>query len=318
MKAKQEGLLRLAQRRSAQLGTLSSEAFDELMLAVKKDPDTFATTDADRAFLALGAALANNEQARMGEEFLDDTSYECARTRRLARLAEKCRAALEIDPACLDAKTIEAMVTHRDSGEALEALLALEEELGSPEPTSFSWDNALCRPHLRLKGAIVRALLETTRFRAAIAACEELVALEPSDPLGARYTWALACARLEDEAAFNELDARFGRAGNAWSHIARTLLMFKLNRWSAACRALRGYASLCEGGAYALMRPIYIEGYLPDRPAFTPGTFEEAALAVHEADPVVADTPDFIAWVSTQEDFMADAKRFAAKNDLEW
>ena len=148
MKAKQEGLLRLAQRRSAQLGTLSSEAFDELMLAVKKDPDTFVTTDADRAFLALGAALANNEQARMGEEFLDDTSYECARTRRLARLAEKCRAALEIDPACLDAKTIEAMVTHRDSGEALEALLALEEELGSPEPTSFSWDNALCRPHL--------------------------------------------------------------------------------------------------------------------------------------------------------------------------
>ena len=185
-------------------------------------------------------------------------------------------------------------------------------------PNTDDWTDVFEHPILRLHAVIAQEYLNTTRFGAARECCRRLVALTPSDPLGARFTWALACARLEDEQGFNDLDARFGRRGNAWSHIARTLLMFKLDRMSAARRALRGYASLCQGGAYALLRPTFVEAYLPDRPAFGQGTFEEACLAVHEADPVVVDTPDFIAWCTAQEGFAAEAQRYAEEHDLDW
>lgn len=317
MMPKQEGILRLAQRRRSEIGTLSDEAFAELLEAVKKNPDAFITTEEDRAYMALGAALAAYENARAKEEFLDELSYERARNKRNAKLASKCRRVLEIDPECIDAKTIEALVTYQNPGDVLEQLLALDEGLG-PIAGTISWDDTLCRPRLRLKATIARAMLETTRFRAVIATCNELLELEPTDVLGARYTLSLAYARLEDEEAFNKLDARFGHIGNAWSHIARTLLLFKLGRWQAAARALRGYGELCQGGAYALVRPVLMEGYLPDRPAFKPGTFEEASLAVGEADPIIVDTPDFISWVYMQESFVAGAQKFASKHGLEW
>lgn len=94
--------------------------------------------------------------------------------------------------------------------------------------------------------------------------------------------------------------------------------MFKLNRLSAARRALFGFSKLCRGGAYALLRPVYVEGYIPDRPFFEPGSFEEAVLAVHECDPVVMDTPDFLGWSMAQDGFSAQAQQFAKDNDLDW
>ena len=145
-----------------------------------------------------------------------------------------------------------------------------------------------------------------------------MAALNPTDELGARHTWAIALARLEDEAAFDELDARFGRQGNAWTHLTRALLLFKLDRMPAARRALRGFASLCRGGAYALLRPTFVEPYLPDRPDAEPGSYAEAMMAVHECDPAIMDTPDFLGWASAQNGFAEQAQRFARENDLDW
>lgn len=378
MKYKDELIERLAQRRRAQLGQLSDEAFEELVLAVKADPAAFLTDDADRAYERLGRVLAANETAMAEEEFLDDNAYEKSRNKRLGKLRQGCAEALALDEGCLDARTILAMLENENPDGALVALEALahEERLledaaagvaapggardasgvgavagetaaeatgaedaaedgagdeadglelafddnpdGEPSPASSAWDDVFARPRLRLLAAIARARLETARFKPAVATCEKLVELDPDDHLGARYTWAIALARLEDEKGFDALDARFGRTGNAWSHLARTLLMFKLDRMPAARRALRGYASLCKGGAYALLRPTFIETYLPDRPAFEPGSFEEAALAVHECDPVVMDTPDFIAWATAQDGFAAQAEKFAHDHDLDW
>ncbi|MBD9242503.1 MAG: hypothetical protein EGQ45_00305, partial [Clostridiales bacterium] len=97
---------------------------------------------------------------------------------------------------------------------------------------------------------------------------------------------------MRAEAFIDELDARFGRQGNAWTHLTRALLLFKLDRTPAARRALRGFASLCRGGAYALLRPTFVEPYLPDRPDAEPGSYAEAMMAVHECDPAIMDTPD--------------------------
>ena len=378
MRYQEELIERLAQHRRAQLGNLSEHAYEELVLAVRRDPQAFLVDDSDRAYERLGKALAANELSQAEEEFLDDAAYEASRKRRLLKLREGCAAALAMSDECLDARTIQVVLENENPDAALVALEALAHEegllgggssneaadadgtngapnsmaakdgladaaansdgvgpveedealanttAGGSEPTTGApcpgnaWDDVFARPRLRLLSAIARARLETARYKAAIATCEKLVELDSLDHLGARYTWAVALARLEDEKGLDALDAKFGRAGNAWIHLARTLLMFKLDRMPAARRALRGYASLCEGGAYALLRPTFIDGYLPDRPVFTAGSFEEAALAVHECDAVVMDTPDFIAWATAQDGFAAQAEKFARDHDLDW
>lgn len=323
MRARQELLERLACRRKAQLGAMSDEAFEELRIAVKDNPDAFVDTDEDRAFSIVASALATHDQARKGEEFLDDAAYEKARATRLDRLASSCDKALTLDPQCLDAAVLGILARATEPNTALDELADLDLSLGelaghNEGDPDGCWADVFLRPRLRLKATTARFCLETTRAAGARRQCDELVSLCPSDQLGARYTWALACARLEDEDGLNELDAKFGRVGNAWMHLARTLLMFKLDRMPAARRALRGYASLCPGGTYALLRPTFVEAYLPDRPEFKPGTFEEAVLAAHEADPVIVDVPDFIAWATAQDGISDQARDFAAKHDLDW
>lgn len=326
MRANEELVDRLAQRHNEKIGPLSSQAYDELVLAVRKDPEAFLVDDADRAFRRLGQALDANAQARAEEEFLDDDAYEAARAKRLERLCAGCREALELDGGCLDASTVLALAENKDADEALVALDELWEKAHGDEQVAqlggsadvSAWSDAPARPVLRLLAARARTQLDTARYRLACASCDQLVSLDPTDVLGARFSWAVALARLEDEEGFDQLDARFDRKGNAWSHLARTLLMFKLDRTGAARRALRGYASLCTGGAYALLRPTFVDTYLPDRPEFAPGSFEEASLAVHECDPVVMDTPDFITWAGDQDGFTEQAQKFAQDHDLDW
>ena len=94
--------------------------------------------------------------------------------------------------------------------------------------------------------------------------------------------------------------------------------MYKLGRMSAARRALAGFDRLCQGGSYALMRPVFVEVYLPDRPPVAVNSLEEATLAVHEMEPTIADVPDFINWCQGHDWLVASARRFAEKNDLDW
>ncbi|HQE70248.1 MAG TPA: hypothetical protein PK071_03910, partial [Atopobiaceae bacterium] len=140
----------------------------------------------------------------------------------------------------------------------------------------------------------------------------------PLDALGCRHSAALAHARLEDETGFEELDARFDHASSAWSLLARAILNFKLGRMGAARRALTGYSTLVEGGAYALLRPVLVGTYMPDRPACAPCSFAEALLAVHEADPIVVDVPDFALWAESQHRVRISAISYAQLHGLEW
>lgn len=185
--------------------------------------------------------------------------------------------------------------------------------------SALSWENLDDRPLLRVRAAIARACADGSRWKMARDAAESVLAQTAAagDPLGARHTAALAYARLEDEDGLNALEARFDQ-GSAWGNLARCLLLYKLDRLPAARRALRGYAQLNEGAAYALMRPIFVEVYLPDRPDHPKGSFEEALCAVHEAEVVIADTPDFVAWAQSQEWLDADARAYADKHDLDW
>ncbi len=341
MRFREELILRCAAARREKIGQMSDAAYNELLLTVRESPDSFVERDDEKAFAALGRAVGRFEDSVRDDDLLDDDEYVAERARRFSALAQACDKALAIDADCLDAQLVRALAAHEEPDGLLAELRALEAECGGNEVArggaassgdscggagsgmkpfeELSWANVFDRPRMRLRAAVARACGDGARWKGARDAAESLLAIseKDGDPLGARYTAALAYARLEDEEGLNTLDARFSQ-GNTWGNLARCLLLYKLDRLPAARRALRGYASLCEGAAYALLRPIFVETYLPDRPDYAPGSFEEALCAVHEAEVIIADTPDFVAWCEGQDWFRAEGEAFAQARDLDW
>ncbi len=304
-------------------GPLSEGAQRELLAAVTANVDSFISQPADRAFATVVRAQDALAKASANDEFLSDEEYMTARAQRLDRLRASCDEALTIDSSCTDAALIRVLVAEADALEHVGALRALD---GQASPSVFektadeddAWSDVFARPALRVRAALAVTALDAANVSMALACARSLLDVMPNDELGMGGTAALALARLEDEDGFNELDARLGRRGSAWTNLARALLLFKLDRLPAARRALAGFCSLNEGGAYALLRPTYVETYLPCRPEFAPGSFEEAVLAVHEADPVVVDAPDFLNWASEQPGVLDGAVAFARANGMDW
>lgn len=324
MDAREEQIFRLALKRRRKLGSLSDEGFAELELAVREDPARFVDDSEEEAFALVAQALSDLESSRATDELLDDEQFEQARSRRMERLARACGDALSCDPACTDARLLLLLSSSTDLDVLLDGLIELERNLEDdhgplrPGATGDCWADVFLRPRLRVMAQVAQNLLYSGRYRMCCDTCGKLLEYAPLDVLGARLSYALALARLEDEEGFNWLDAHEGRHGNAWFHLSRVILMYKLGRTSAARRALSGYDRLCTGGAYALLQPHFVDTYLPDRPAFEPGSFEEAMLAVHEADVIVCDVPDFRLFCRDQPAFLDSARTFCEQNGLDW
>ena len=324
MNLNEELVERLARRRSAKLGELSPAAYAELVLAVREQPESYLDDPSDQAFSLLVKAVGRVMRSRDDDEWRDDDAFMEERTRRMARLARDCAEALAICPSSVEARLLSVLAADHEPDDQLDALLALERDiLAQAGPlvapaSGDAWHDVFLRGRLRLLAAIARTCLDSARYRMALRYGETMMAASPGDELGARHTCALCLARLEDEPGFEALDARFGRRGDSWQQLGRTLLFYKLGRMPAARRALMGFARLCEGGPYALLRPVMIDTYLPDRPAAEPYSFAEVTLAVHEADPIVCDVPDFCAWACAQGDFERQARAFAERNGFGW
>ena len=324
MDARKEQVQRLALKRRRKLGPLSDEAFEELELAVREDPLRFVDDDEEQAFMQVAQALERHEQSRHDDDLLDDEQYAQKREQRNAKLVAACDQALATYDGCVDALTLRLLALDLSQAELFDRLLETSEALRANEGSvqvpaaGDAWANVFLRPRLRLQAALARTGINTSRFRMTCDLCVDLLARAPLDALGVRFTCALAMARLEDEKGFDWLDSREGRHGNAWFHLSRAILMYKLGRVPAARRALRGFDQLCTGGAYMLLQPTYVDTYLPDRPAFEPGSFQESMLCVHEADPIISDIPDFAAWACNQPGFLASAQDFCARNGFEW
>ena len=323
MNVHEELVQRCAARRREALGDLSDQGFAELLLAVRENPSAFVDSPAEAAYVELERGLAAYGESVDNDDLLDDDEYQAVRSKRLAALQAACGRALSLDEKCLDAKLVGVLASDAETNELLEWILALHDGAGLGADLAEAdgrdlWADVFSRPELRLEAAISRTLLNGARCRMALDACERVMAAAPGDELGCRHTAAIALARLEDEAGFDQLDARFGRHDDAWSSLSRCILLYKLGRMSAARRALAGYDHLCRGGSYALLRPVFVEVYLPDRPPVAVNSLEEATLAVHEAEPTIADVPDFINWACEQPGFSAGAQSFAEKNDLDW
>ncbi|MBP3894483.1 MAG: hypothetical protein J6D34_10650 [Atopobiaceae bacterium] len=324
MNLHEELMERLAHRRSAQLGGLSPAAYAELLLTVRESPSSYVDDPHDQAFMQLVDAVDRVLRSRDDDEFRDDESFMEERTQRMARFGRDCAQALAVAPDSIHARLLRILASDYEPDRQLDELLELDRsvdaELGPmtlPE-SGDAWTDVFLRGRLRIKAALSRTCLDSARYRMANDYGQALIADSPCDALGARHTCALSLARLEDEEGFEALDARFDRRGDSWQQLGRTILFYKLGRMPAARRALMGFANLCEGGPYALLRPVMVDTYLPDRPAAEPYSFAEVTLAVHEADPVVCDVPDFCAWAEQQANFGDQARIFAERNGFGW
>ena len=335
MSVRDELVMRCALRRREKIGGLSDQGFQELLLAVGQRPEDFVDSPEEAALLEVGRALDAYATSLREDDVRDDDEYQQERRRRLAALNAACGHALQTDPDCTDAQVIAAIAAEPGQDQLLSQLMGILRDggdrlavpgdngkkggpAGSGAKESGAWADVFARPALRLRFAIANACLASQRYRLCTKTCLELLDIMPADELGAGKTCAIAYARLEDEAGFDALDERQGRVGNTWTHLSRAILLYKLDRMPAARRALRGYGSLCEGAAYALLRPVYVEPYLPDRPTVRQASYEEAMLCIHEAEAVLTDVPDFFEWAAQLPGFQDAAQAFADEQGLDW
>ncbi|AEB07516.1 hypothetical protein Corgl_1415 [Coriobacterium glomerans PW2] len=197
---------------------------------------------------------------------------------------------------------------------------------------------------LHILEALSQQCMQTARYRRA-ADYARLVMRAEGYPNHAEGTVMLALARLEDEPGFFELAHRLcalseehraeapgsSRTATAdspaamrdsapdhpenspWYLLARTILLYKLGKTKAARRALRDFNERCDGGAFFLLNPTYLDPYLPVRPE-PRDSWDLPHQAVWEADAIISDTPDFVPWAESVEGTLAISDAFASRN----
>ncbi len=314
-------LLKKAVRRDPTIAD-DDARIDELTHMAMRQPELLAQDDDDRAFLILDRAVqcARHEI----DDELDALYYEnemaaAPPSDHMTKTRTLLAHCLEVDPHCYDAHTLNALVSCESADAAVAYLDELEPQariICSEQadlydgPVADPWDAIFLRPWLRMRSRAIDLLVQSSCYREARMRCEEMLSYAPTDGQGIRHTLALILARLEDEEALSELDARYGHESSCWMHIARTILLYKLGRMDAARRALIGLADLCPGAAYYLAYPSYVPPYLPDRPPYTPGTDLESLYATYEADFLVVDTPEFVTWALGVKRFNDAASSF--------
>ncbi len=350
MNGQAELIERCARRRARELGGLSSKAYQELVYTIQENPGKFVVHPEEQAFAKVVEALEYNRQVQRYEEDLEseDEHFVSLRAQRLEGIHSFCEQALELDPGCLDARLLEVLCRDVPLHQQCEALCDVFDATSMPKDTSTTsdhndadialahaggehgitpsacpsachsachsaWDEVYMRPYLRLEASLARACFACMHYSLACTHADALIQMDPTDALGARFTWALALARLEQEDELNALQARFKQQGNAWFYLAHVLLLYKLDRDLPAQRALKSLTTFCEGSSEWLQNSMHalpyagdylpdrINGnYLPDRPPTRPGSFEESCQAFLEAEAILMDTPGFIPWAASK------------------
>ena len=331
MNLTEELVQRCALKRRASIGSMSDAAHEELLLAVQSDLKSYASETDELPMYHLAQAVKRYQDSQLNDDSYTDEEFVQARITRPQTFLHALENIREKYGENTDLLRMDALIHTSDPESLLQALLAiqnqtekeakrtpnLEDSKTSATIPHDTWADVFKRPLLRLQAAIGRAYVDTARFKLAATTCEQLLEESPSDAVGARFTLALVYARLEDEVALNRLDDRFNHHSNAWIELARALLLFKLSRISSARRALKSYQMNTEGGAFALLHPTFVDIYSPDRPEVKTGSFNEALLAMHEAEPIIVDVPDFVEWAGNIPEFAAASDAYAAANGFD-
>lgn len=293
-----EDYQRLGLRFAASLkGARTSEttrAFADFGRRFAQDRDSLPQTDEDRAFHLVVTAtsiidyqlpFATDEQAvsliDRGHKVLDE--------------------ALSLDANCFDAVRMKAASVSRSFEDYHHFLResepsvrshckeqhdhALREPAG--ERTLLMADLAM-RPYVRWLATEAEQALICGRNREALSLAREIFALDPSDAADARFTAALALAKLEDEAGLDEL-ARTNalhvhRApDDGWMQLSRIALAHKAHDLDKARSALGVLCDTYPHAAETLIRQSELPDGVFSRLNTLPYSEDELILATSEA-----------------------------------
>ncbi|HIZ18556.1 MAG TPA: response regulator receiver protein [Candidatus Olsenella stercoravium] len=235
-----------------------------------RERDSLPQSDADRAFHLVSLAT---ELVDYRLPFAGDALAETLVSRGRALLDE----ALSLDAGCHDAArmrfsldTPSAEERHRFLSERADEVRAACE--AERERLCDTLDEArrplgasvAMRPWWRWLADMAECALICGRNRAAIDACERLLASDPRDLSDARFTLAYALAKLEDQPGLERLAARYPAlaapraADDAWIRLAQIALAHKSYRLAEARRLTERLLDAYPGCAPTLIRQMEI------------------------------------------------------------
>jgi len=263
-----------------------------------QDRDSLPQSDSDRAFhLVVQATDLLDYQLPFASE---DSAAAL-----LSRGRECLEEAVGLDPACHDAHRMLFSPSEMAFDARYQFLHEHEDEVGAscsaaaksaiadaePERAELAADIAM-RPYLRWLASMAEVSLICGRNRETIRLCEKLFSLDPRDTADARFTLALAYAKLEDDQGFDALVARYSQLSpyrapdDGWMLLSQLSLAHKRNDLDTARQVLGRLVKVYPDCEYVLVR----QSELPDgafaRVLVTPYSEDEMVLAISEASVV--------------------------------
>lgn len=259
-----------------------------------RNHDALPQTDQDRAFhlMAQAVTLIDNELPFVEAE---DDAYALIQEAQ-GLLSE----AVSLDPGCFDAQraltaqqspTREAYYHYLKDGEAHTWEVCqdrAQEALKSSQMASDLEARLLLFPAYRWTAALASHALVCGRYSIARDAAERLLAQDPEDVADARFTAALAYAKLEDGEGFLSLRKRTRKAHNrpapdAWASFAFMALSAKANDYTLAREVLHQILRIYPHAAYVLSQSSAVPEGIFARMAVEPYSNDELVLATSEA-----------------------------------
>ncbi len=295
---------------------LTESACKELMENIVENPHEFLTCPEDASYLCLAEGMnlyyrllgSLNEDSPMSEGIGDEQMHMFETSD--AMLQQVTDVALKIYPGNLDARYLSLMnagnIYRIDN--LLEMKKLLEKYAGKLEPSPSIYT----RPYQRLHASYIQGLVLNGSYRLALQEGKVALDYDESDPFGVRHSMSLCYARLEDIRGFEELEERFDRTSNAWSYLARTILMYRTNNLTAAKRTITGYTKLIPGAAFLILSGVHLFPLSKSlgRPEVSTCTFDEATIATREAFEIIEDTPSFREWAESIDQVRKSAEEF--------
>ena len=294
--------------------------------------DSLPQSDADRAFhLVADAATLIDYQL----PFATDEEAETIIARGHRLLDE----ALALDPECHDAARMKMSADclsfesyydylRSEAPSVKESCMRRQVqnlEDNSPERARLGASLAL-RPYLRWLATIASKAVICGRNREALRIIDELLDLDPIDPSDARFTAALAYAKLEDEQGLEKLAhhcaSRLSAADGAWMRLSFASLAYRRRDYAAAREHITRIVDTYPYAAPTLA----MQRELPDgvfaRLAVPPYSEDELVLAVSEATVLLQEGRDafgrgsFGSWVMLEAVGLATKEQLADLSEL--
>lgn len=259
-----------------------------------RNHDALPQTDQDRAFhlMAQAVTLIDNELPFVEAE---DDAYALIQEAQ-GLLSES----VSLDPDCFDAHraltaqqspTREAYYRYLKDGEAHAwevCQTRAHEALKSSQIASDLEARLLLFPAYRWTAALASHALVCGRYTVALQAAEKLLAQDSEDVADARFTAALAYAKLEDSEGFFSLRTRTHKlphrpVPDAWTSFAFMALSAKANNYLLARETLHQILHTYPHAAYVLSQSSAVPEGIFARMAVEPYSNDELVLATSEA-----------------------------------